>query len=98
MSRSWKRQFERPEVDIPDAIVDFLQADVFLYAAHADVDPLVIPADAAVVADEPFLESVWIFLQPRRPTGMINYHTRRGRRHEPNQSGHYHRRRDSRPR
>lgn len=48
-------QFERAEVNIPDAVIDLLQADLFLGAAHADIDPFVIPANATVVADESFL-------------------------------------------
>jgi hypothetical protein len=39
------------EVKGPDTVVDFLQADVLLEQAVADVDPAFLPADAAVLAD-----------------------------------------------
>jgi len=32
-------ELERPEVHVPDAVVDFLQADVFADAHGGDVDP-----------------------------------------------------------
>jgi len=48
-------RFERAKKNVPEAIIDFLQPDVFAGAADADVDPCRIPADAAVVADGSFL-------------------------------------------
>jgi len=53
--------FERSEVDVPNAIVDLFQADVFAGAAHADIDPLVVPSDTAIGADVSHFESIWIF-------------------------------------
>ena len=38
-------QAERAEVDVPFAIVDLDQADVFLTQGLTDVDPLLVPAD-----------------------------------------------------
>ena len=43
-------QAERTEVDIPFAVVDLDEPDGFLAQGLADVDPLLVPADAAVAA------------------------------------------------
>src|SRR5262245_53574430 len=42
---------QRPEVDVPDAVVDLLQSDVFGDAHDRDVHPPAVPANAAVGAD-----------------------------------------------
>ena len=42
---------ERAEVDIPFPIIDLDEADVFAAERLTDVDPLLVPADAAVIAD-----------------------------------------------
>ena len=47
-------ELERSEVDFPDVVVDFFQSDVFAGATAADVDPVMVPADTAVVADQAF--------------------------------------------
>jgi hypothetical protein len=39
---------ERAEVDVPDAIVDFLQAHILPGADGGDSDPVRVPADAAI--------------------------------------------------
>jgi hypothetical protein len=39
------------EIEGPEAVVDFFEADVFLEQAVADVDPALLPSDAAVFAD-----------------------------------------------
>lgn len=44
------------EVDGPDSIGSFLQADVFLEQGMADVDPSGLPSDTAVAADASDLE------------------------------------------
>jgi len=44
-------QAERAEVDIPFAVVDLDEPDVFLAQGLADIDPLLVPADAAVATD-----------------------------------------------
>jgi hypothetical protein len=38
----------RPKVDVPDPVVDLLQADVFADADRGDVDPPAAPPNAAV--------------------------------------------------
>lgn len=53
-------ELERSEVDVPDAVIDFLQADVFADADGGNVDPLGVPADAAVGADVAGLEAIRI--------------------------------------
>ncbi len=44
-------QAERSEVEIPFAIIDLGEADVLLAQGLTDIDPLLVPADAAVAAD-----------------------------------------------
>ena len=51
---------ERSEGDMPDAIVDVLEADIFANADACNVDPLRVPPDATVGADVPHLEAVRI--------------------------------------
>ena len=41
----------RAEVERPDTVVDFLESHVLVEQAVADVDPAILPADAAVLAD-----------------------------------------------
>lgn len=41
-------QLERSEVDIPDTVVDFLQADIFADTDDGDVDPVAFPANTAI--------------------------------------------------
>jgi hypothetical protein len=53
-------EFERAEVDIPDAIVDLLEADIFANAGVRDVDPLVVPPDAPVSTHIAHLEAVGV--------------------------------------
>lgn len=54
-------QFERSEEDVPDAVVDLFEPDIFTCTAGADVDPGMIPADAAVGTDVTNFEAVGIF-------------------------------------
>lgn len=44
------------EVDVPETVVDLLEPDVLLFENVADVDPMEVPSDAAVLADPPHLE------------------------------------------
>jgi hypothetical protein len=43
-------QTERAEVDLPLAVIDLDESDELLAQGLADVDPLLVPADAAVAA------------------------------------------------
>jgi hypothetical protein len=58
-------ELRRPEGDVPDAVVDCLEADIFAGAGDRDVDPAPIPADAAIGADIPHRKAVRI-LQGRQ--------------------------------
>src|SRR5919108_2943574 len=53
-------EFEGSEGDIPDAIVDVLEAGIFADAGDGDVDPLTVPTDAAIGADGAYLEAVGV--------------------------------------
>ena len=54
-------QAQCAEVDVPDSVIDLLQADVLANAGNGDVDPLTVPADAAIGADVAYFLSVRIF-------------------------------------
>ncbi len=56
------------EAEGPNAVVDFLKADVLIDDAGADVDPALLPADAAVTADAANLEVAGV-LERREPLG-----------------------------
>jgi hypothetical protein len=56
---------ERPDVHVRDAVVDVLESHIFAGAGDRDLDPAMIPADAAMGADIPDLKAVRIF-QGRR--------------------------------
>ena len=47
---------QRAEVYIPEAVVNGLEADVLAVEDVADVDPVAVPADAAVAVDAADLE------------------------------------------
>ena len=51
-------ELERPEVDIPDSVVDLFQAYVVAGTDGGDIDPVVFPTDAAVGADVTHLDAV----------------------------------------
>jgi hypothetical protein len=53
-------EFEGSKGDIPDAIVDLLEADVFANADVGDVDPLPVSPDAPVGTDVAHFEAVRI--------------------------------------
>lgn len=44
---------KRAEVDIPLRVIDLDEADVFAPERLTDVDPLLVPADPAIVTDAP---------------------------------------------
>lgn len=54
-------QAHRAEVDIPDSIIDLLEAYVLANAGDRDIDPLAVPADAAIGADVALLVVVRVF-------------------------------------
>ena len=45
-------EFHGSKVQIPLAVVDLFEADVFARDDMADIDPVVLPADAAIRADQ----------------------------------------------
>src|SRR5574337_29732 len=53
-------EFKRGEIDVPDAIVDFFQAHILSGADSGDIDPVRVPADAAIRTDIPDLEAIGI--------------------------------------
>jgi hypothetical protein len=46
-------KLQRPKVDVPEPVVNFLEADVFASERVGDADPVLLPANAAVAADRP---------------------------------------------
>ena len=54
-------ELERPEVDIPDSVVDLFQVHVVAGTDGRDIDPVVFPTDAAVGADVTDLETIGVF-------------------------------------
>ena len=61
MSFMESADFQGAEEDVPDAVVDFFEADIFSGADDGDVDPMGVPANAAVGADVANLEAVGVF-------------------------------------
>ena len=51
-------QLQRPEVDVPDPVVDLLQPDVFADAHDRHVHPAAVPPNPAVGADVPDFEPI----------------------------------------
>ena len=62
-------ELDGTEVDVPDGVVDGLEADVLASAGCRDGDPGRVPSDAAVRAHEPCLEVRWVD-EGRRPWGQ----------------------------
>ena len=54
-------ELEGAEVDIPQAVVDLFQADVFTDTDDGDVDPVAAPADAAIGTDVTDFEAIRVF-------------------------------------
>ncbi len=53
--------FKWSKVDVPGSVVELFQADVPVGTDDGDIDPVRIPADAAVDADIAELDAVRIF-------------------------------------
>src|SRR5262245_65461245 len=53
-------KLQRPEVDVPDPVVDLLQPDVFTDAHDRHVHPAAVPPNAAVSADVPDFKPIGI--------------------------------------
>src|SRR5256886_10265708 len=66
MALTQTAEAQRPKVDVPDPVVDLLEADVFADADRGDVDPAAVPPHAPVGADVPDFEAVR-GLQGRQP-------------------------------
>src|SRR5881628_3863897 len=61
MALAQTAEAQRPKVDVPDPVIDLLEADVFADANRGNVDPAAVPANAAIGADVPHLESIRVF-------------------------------------
>ena len=61
MSFKQAAEFERTEVDVPDTVIDFFEANVFARAHDRDVDPVATPSDTAIGADIANFEAIRIF-------------------------------------
>jgi hypothetical protein len=51
-------EFEWSKIDVPDSVVDLLEAQVLADTHDADVDASAVPADAAIGADVADLEAI----------------------------------------
>ena len=60
-ARPCRPELERPEVYVPEPIADFFEPDVFAGQRVRDADPTLLPADAAVAADEADFEVSGVF-------------------------------------
>ncbi len=49
-------EFEWTKIQVPNNVVDFLEADILSGAGNADVDPSTVPADTSIVADKASFE------------------------------------------
>src|SRR3989454_6723290 len=58
MALAQTAEAQRPKVDVPDPVVDLLEADVFADADRGDVDPAAVPPHAPAGADVPDFEAV----------------------------------------
>ena len=54
-------ELQRSEIDVPEAVIDVLQPDIFAGTDAGDVDPVAAPADTAVGADLADFEAVRVF-------------------------------------
>lgn len=61
-------ELQGAEVDVPQSVVDLLEADVLTGERVADVDPLAAPSDATVAAHQAQLEVRGV-LEGREPIG-----------------------------
>ena len=53
-------EFQGAEIDVPETIVDFFEADILSDADSGDINPMMVPANAAVGADITNLEAIRI--------------------------------------
>lgn len=65
---------EGTEVYVPEVVVDFLETNVFASESVSDVDPLAVPVDSSVAADEAHLVVGRVV-----DGGKLRRHFRRGR-------------------
>lgn len=49
-------EVEGSKIHVPESVVDFFKTDVFLGKDVADIDPVGVPSNPAVMADESDLE------------------------------------------
>lgn len=61
-------EFQGAKVNIPDAVIDFFESNVFPGTDSRDIDPLAFPSDASVCTDISNLEPVRVF-QGRQAVG-----------------------------
>src|SRR5262245_10257780 len=54
-------ELERAEVDVPHTVVDLFEPYVFANAGRGDIDPRLVPANAALGADIAHFEPIGIF-------------------------------------
>ena len=54
-------EFQRSEVDVPDPVIDFFEADVLTGECMGDADPAMLPPNAAVATDKPDFEVPRVF-------------------------------------
>ena len=59
-------ELKRAEEDIPDAVVNFFEADVLARTDDGDIDPIAVPTDAPVSTDESDFKAVGIFQRWQR--------------------------------
>src|SRR2546422_8850011 len=64
-------ELERPEVHVPDSVIDLFEPYVFADADGGDVDPSPVPANAAIGAHVAHLEAIGIH-QRRQPVGHLS--------------------------
>src|SRR5215510_164602 len=64
---------QRPKVDVPESVVNFLQSYVFSDAHGGDVHPPTVPSNTSIGADVPHLETIGVLkrwqLVRHRPRG-----------------------------
>lgn len=59
-------QLQRSKIEVPDAVINLLEADVLAGAGDRDVHPVAFPTDAAIGAHVAHFEAVGVF-QGRKP-------------------------------
>jgi len=54
-------ELQRSEIDVPEAVIDVLQPDIFAGTDAGDIDPVTASADPAIGADLAEFEAVGVF-------------------------------------